>query len=262
MTNTFPSRIGLAILLGAVLTPGLVGCFGQQATAAEPSSETKPSGRPPSLDQRLNDELDRELLGDLPAPPQGAGQASGTSKPNGQRPKAGSDLDRQLLDQLGDGEDIGQPAADPLVSLSRRMRTVEQRISQQDTAEATQRLQLQIVTDLEQLIEQAKKQCSGGSSKKGGAPKPGGKPGSSKKGGTGDNATTSKSAKDSVETPERTGSTEAELEAMKALIKDVWGHLPPKLREQLQSPAAEQFLPKYEQVIEAYYRRLAEERSE
>jgi hypothetical protein len=116
---------------------------------------------------------------------------------------------------------------------------------------------------LEQLIEQAKKQCSGGACKPGDAPKSGNKPGSSKKGGTGDNATPNKSAKDSDATPDRTASAEAELVAMKTLIKDVWGHLPPKLQKQvLQSANVDQFLPKYEQVIEAYYRRLAEERSE
>ena len=79
------------------------------------------------------------------------------------------------------------------------MRTVEERISQKDTAEATQRLQQQIVSDLALLIEQAKKQCSGGQCNKPGAAKPGGKPGGNKKGGTGDNAGTQRSAKDSTE---------------------------------------------------------------
>jgi hypothetical protein len=44
------------------------------------------------------------------------------------------------------------------------------------------------------------------------------------------------------------------------MLKRVWGHLPPRLREQLSSGMAEEFLPKYEKLIEEYYQRLVEER--
>ena len=46
---------------------------------------------------------------------------------------------------------------------------------------------------------------------------------------------------------------------MDDLLRRHWGHLPAKLREQMQSSLKEQFLPKYERVIEDYYRRLAED---
>jgi len=45
------------------------------------------------------------------------------------------------------------------------------------------------------------------------------------------------------------------------LLSRIWGHLPDKLRDQMQASLSEQFLPKYEQLIEDYYRRLAEDRS-
>ncbi len=46
-----------------------------------------------------------------------------------------------------------------------------------------------------------------------------------------------------------------------SLPSQAWGELPPQLREQLRSLAPEKFLPGYEALIEAYYRRLAEKRS-
>ena len=235
------------------------------AMAADPaggSVQGKPAATAPTLDQRLSDELDRELLQDLPGAARSEGQPAGVRKPAEKSRGRESDLDRQLLDQLREGEDLGEKSPDPFLTVSRRMRTVEERISQKDTAEATQRLQQQIVSDLALLIEQAKKQCSGGQCNKPGAAKPGGKPGGNKKGGTGDNAGTQRSAKDSTERLGKSAATVAELEAMKTMFKEVWGQLPPKLREQMQSGLAEQFLPKYETLIEAYYKRLAEDRIE
>jgi hypothetical protein len=45
------------------------------------------------------------------------------------------------------------------------------------------------------------------------------------------------------------------------MLKQIWGHLPPKIRDQMQSALIEDFLPKYERLIEEYYSRLAEEES-
>ena len=222
----------------------------------------KPAAKTPTLDPRLSDELDRELLQDLPASTPSEGQTAGVHQPSKKPRGSASDLDRQLLDRLREGEDLGEKSPDPFLTVSRRMRTVEERISRKDTAEATQRLQQQIVSDLALLIEQAKQQCSGGPCNNPGAAKPGGKPGGSKKGGTGDNAGTKRSAKESTERIGKSVAAGAELEAMKTMLKEVWGQLPPKLREQMQSGMAEQFLPQYEALIEAYYRRLAEDRSE
>ena len=42
-------------------------------------------------------------------------------------------------------------------------------------------------------------------------------------------------------------------------MKDVWGQLPAREREQMLQSPPEQFLPKYELLLEKYYKRLAEE---
>jgi hypothetical protein len=40
---------------------------------------------------------------------------------------------------------------------------------------------------------------------------------------------------------------------------EIWGHLPERLRQQMQNADAIEFLPQYRQLIEDYYRRLSEE---
>ncbi|MFM8580183.1 MAG: hypothetical protein ACKOFW_01640, partial [Planctomycetaceae bacterium] len=41
---------------------------------------------------------------------------------------------------------------------------------------------------------------------------------------------------------------------------DVWGHLPPTVREALQKSFNERYLPKYEELVRRYYESLAEKR--
>ena len=42
------------------------------------------------------------------------------------------------------------------------------------------------------------------------------------------------------------------------LLKDVWGELPPRLRQQMMQSSVEKFLPKYELLIEDYFKALSE----
>ena len=42
------------------------------------------------------------------------------------------------------------------------------------------------------------------------------------------------------------------------LMKDIWGELPPRLRQQMMQSSVEQFVPKYEFEIEEYFKTLAE----
>ena len=108
-------------------------------------------------------------------------------------------------------------------------------------------------------IAQRKSQCQGAQSsanqrnkpsrKKTGQPKAGqaktGKPGKS----PGKAAATSSGADLSVE-----------LAIAGDLVKDLWGKLPERQREQILQPLSEEFLPKYATEIEAYFRALADPR--
>jgi hypothetical protein len=181
-----------------------------------------PAGKPPSVDEQLEDDL-LEGLDDLP---------SGAKQPR-DKPAPPEDLqDQELLDQL-DGEDLGEAPEDPLSSIARKMRRARERLAQEQVSQDTQGLQKQAVTELEALIKQQPDA---------GQEKPGNRP--------------------ARESTERLGHQDAQRtnpEAMQALVKRVWGHLPDRARQELQNVSAEEFLPKYREVIEDYFRRLAEE---
>lgn len=227
----------------------LLAAGGAAAGAAE---ATGPGAAPPAA-VRPDSDLDRQLLDGLEPPP--GAKPPPPAAPSG---PAAKPVEPPAAD-LEDGEDLGAPAADPLVAISRRMQRVGERMQQHDTGEATQRLQQRIVADLDQLLEQLNKQCSGGQCQQPAASKAGSKPGTGKKAGTGENTGTNQPAQESTERRDATATDAAAAEALQRELKAIWGHLPPKLREQLQSGLFEQFLPQYEQLIEAYYKRLAEE---
>ena len=139
------------------------------------------------------------------------------------------------------------------------MRVAEELISRQVTSQKTQRLQQQVIEDLNRLIEQLRKQCQSGQCNSKSAPKPGAKPGNKSRAGSGENTGANQPAKESTERNGGKASDREDLARLQQMLKQIWGHLPPKLRDQMQSSSIEEFLPKYEKLIEDYYTRLAEE---
>jgi len=225
--------------------------------AAEGASAPAPAK--PSTEEMLRDSLDNELLKGLDVPPRTPAGSPAAGKPADRPADAVSDLDQQLLEQLAEGEDIGQESSDPLVSIGRRMRVAEALIGRQVTSQKTQRVQQLVIEDLDRLIEQLQKQCRSGQRSSKSAPKPGAKPGSKSRAGSGENTGANQPAKESTERTGGQASGREELARLQQMLKQIWGHLPPKLRDQLQSSSIEEFLPKYEKLIEEYYTRLAEE---
>jgi len=236
-------------------------CLAAGATLADQQDgqdrDAEPAVR--SLDDLLLDDLDNELLKGL-----GNKAAEGQGLPPGQdvvRPEP-SGLDRRLLEQLGQGEDLGNEKSDPFLQIGEQMRTVEELISRRDTSEKTQRMQQQIVDDIEKLIDEMKKKCAGGqcNSSSQSSSSQNNDPKSVSKAGSGENRGGSKPARDSELRVGRSDESDARVAQVMDMLKQVWGHLPPRVREQMQSGMAEEFLPKYERLIEQYYQRLAEER--
>lgn len=180
-------------------------------------------------------------------------------------PQAEDSLDDELLEGLEsaapptalDGEDLGA-SDDPLARMAGQMRTVEASLRATQLGPPTQRMQQEIIADLDKLIEQQQKKCQGGSPKPGGSqsPKPGApKPGPPKPGPTSKEVGT-QAASDSQDEMRPGEEGAAELVAPQDLLKHVWGHLPQRLREQMLQNPNEKFLPKYEREIEEYFRRL------
>jgi hypothetical protein len=231
---------GLAIA-AALVIPGR-SVQGQESTG--PSLEA-PSREAPSLDTQLLDDLDKELFEGLPPLPP-------------TRPKAGD------AQPAGNSPTVDPPAATseaettlefaptlPLARIGQQMLEVQSRIAGRDTSAQTQKAQQAIAAELAALIEQARQQCA--ACKQGGS-------------GSGQGALAGTSGqpvpappRDSTDRIEQGTKEAVETAEVHDLLRRFWGHLPDKLRDEMQSSLSEQFLPKYETIIEDYYRRLAED---
>ena len=187
-------------------------------------------------------------------------------------------LDRQQLDELNDDPidpldrrppdeprkppwETSEPADDnPLLAVARRMREVEERIGRAEVGTETRDLQQQIVTDLDRMLQQARKACKQG--KQGDKQsqgttdrQPGVKPG-------GGNKPNNGSANNS-RPPKQNGETRRpNEEEMNAVLTKLWGELPERQRDQMYQWKLEEFLPKYELLIEEYFRRLSRGKKE
>jgi hypothetical protein len=207
----------------------------------------------PSVDEKLLDSLGGDLLEGLDDIP---------TDPSFDQPEAGDPAEKPLLDQL-EGEDIGAEGENDLSRISRQMRLVQERIAQQEVSEKTQGLQKQIVADLDALIkqiqQQQKKQQGSPSSSK--AQTPGGevKQPSNQPNAGQPQQPSEKPARTSDDELTQRNATPTDAAAMQAMIKRVWGHLPDRVRQEMQNASVEEFLPKYQELIEDYFRRLAEE---
>lgn len=174
------------------------------------------------------------------------------------------DIDDELLRGLGEGEDVTfDSGANPLTRLNQRMRDVQQRIADAKSDGETQRLEQDIARELADLIQRSEQACRA-CQKAGGSPtgrkiaeQPGRQP-----------ANPSETAGNQSDQPARESS--AQLRKQKTtpidpaerqeLLKDVWGHLPAHLRQQMEQLANEEFLPQYSLEIADYYRALVDRR--
>jgi len=204
------------------------------AFAQAPQGGRKAAPAKRSLDQQLLDDLDRELLEGLPAS-KSRGKAESKAPETTPQPREGAE------------------PQNPLAKIAERMRGVENRIAAHDTSAATQEKQAVIVSDLESLLEAAKKAQQRGKPQ-------GGKGSPSGQEGTGTGEAIAGPPRDSTNRIERGTKEQPETADVKDLLRRIWGHLPEKLRDEMQASVGEQFLPKYERLIEEYYKRLAEER--
>jgi hypothetical protein len=155
----------------------------------------------------------------------------------------------------------------PLLSVSRQMRKVAELMAPRDSGPTTQdlkqgrELQERIVADLDRLIGQARKagrraESQNGKSQQVPRRTPTGPPPlQPDHGGQNPNenpATTS--------SPRKEGGKPKgpDMAQVLGVVERSWGNLPQRAREQILELKAEDFVPKYQALIEEYYRRLAE----
>jgi hypothetical protein len=251
------------------------------AQKVKPAQAGKPgSGEVSSKDKELDDLLDK--LGqtkDEPAhdePRRGQPQADrpdepapsdpGKEGPDKKEPRdkarkpdlqgQDKDLDARLEELAGKrrkkNRSQEQEGAGAMGQLIKEMRDVEQRLSKPETGEDTQSRQKRIVKQIETMIEQMKQQSGGGSGSmamrmvKQAGQKPGDKPGQTP-GANAGGAPAMKPAKPSDRHALAGG-------------KDVWGHLPAELRQEMENVFKEEALSSKYELIRRYYLSVAKQR--
>lgn len=178
----------------------------------------------------------------------------------------------------------------PLESAVEGMRSVTERLQKSRTDADTRKIQEEVVSDLQKLIELAEQSQNNrnknnsqsppppspnntGENKppQGGRqqPKPQGvqpdappKPAGSQEGDGGGKATGEEQENDASRNSSdetREAAAAAEATRREALHQDVWGHLPPAVRKKLMSLGGDKVLPKYDDLARRYFESLAEQ---
>jgi hypothetical protein len=139
------------------------------------------------------------------------------------------------------GEDLGRPdESDPFSPIELRMRRVHRLLADGDTGRETQLLQINVVQQLERLQRAAATQQQDQAGLLSNDP------------GSQAGVASSNSAQGGVQS-----GLPPPPEHLSPAIKRIWGSLPPDVRSQLRGAGIERFLPKYESMLEQFYRRLS-----
>ena len=149
-----------------------------------------------------------------------------------------------------------------LLDVARGMRHLEKRIAAADRGSETGKLQRQVVSDLQRLIDQAQRgggedDPQGGAAKKAPSQQLTGKP----QPGTG-NGGQSPNGTPSAGGAGTGGTGPPDREIVHRVIEKLHTELPERKQRQMKQLPPEEFLPGYELLIEEYFRRLAEENDE
>jgi hypothetical protein len=232
---------------------------------AAAAQKTPPIEKPPATTG--SESLGDQLLRDLPTlAPQPKTQSDGVPKSmSAPRPS------RAIPQAEMSGEDIGGPSGPLLLARVRNgMKQAEMLLGRPADAPNVNSLQQagdvqqRVVAQLDELIAELSKQCQGGQCSPNSNPEPqASQRSSAKPSNSSRTASTSKApARDSSDPLNRTNSEPVDKNEVNELVKQLWGHLPQRSREQVLQSFSDEFLPKYEQEIEQYYRRLSEETQE
>jgi hypothetical protein len=179
--------------------------------------------------------------------------------------RTGLSTDDELFRKLTGGDALkSKQQKNPLEEAIRGMREAQKRIDGKDAGVKTRALQQDVVKNLEQLIEAIKQQTQSRSSS-GKSPKPeNGDPkrqaSNPPESNPGKNGTTRKDkSSESTEKPRDAENRQVAPLTSKRMGQDVWGHLPPALRQKLLNVYQDKYLPKYDDLVRRYFESLADE---
>jgi hypothetical protein len=210
----------------------------------------------------IDEDVERELFGKDDMPPGGeAPETDETPEP----PQDSQLLDKNREHEPGPGA-ISE-AANPLLEIARQMRTAEGLLAKADSGSKTQEVQKRIVASLDDLIRQARRQCSQcaaaqAKSQAVASRQPVRQPQRQMEPSGGQRRPDSQPVTDPNAPPGSSDPERPSPEEIRGVLEELWGELPQTEREQmLELPVEELFLPKYEALIEEYFRRLSEGQS-
>jgi len=268
----FAVLLGVGALAGEA-PPSNGPTFDDRADPVPAESEDKAPSKPRDLKrtkqkrdegEELDRQLLRDLLPDLPLELKSSDETSGDK--NGVTAKPQSRM----------------PFADELDETVASMREVSRRLDQLNLSDDTEQLQTGIVSNIDALIEKLRKlpppssssssdgsdkdQSDSESTSQGQKKEPKQSPqqspqnqqGADSSSGSAPQSKTGKAGESTEQNLRQARERAAALARRRALVDEVWGHLPPAMRERLLNVGSEKLLPKYEGLIRRYYEALAE----
>ena len=148
------------------------------------------------------------------------------------------------------GSDIGESTT-LLMRVGRRMQAVAARLKPTISFDETQRMQKDILTDLDKLLQRTAPNSTGKGKK---PPRQGAPPAPSRQPQLPNNDDTKPNSRNSAL---QRNLADAASESRTARQKRLWGSLPKQIRDRLRNVSNEQVVPKYQLLVDAYYERLS-----
>ena len=234
------------LLISLLPTPAIAWqVSGSSATGIAKQIRSDNKSRPKDIEEELFKGLDK-----LPPLP----ESTGRPQPKPGKTDRGPAIDSQRQRRLTQGEDLGEQGIDSWSRIGDSMRNVEGRIAAGNLGKETQQLQKIIAQDLARLTKQLRQQSNNSSFRPG--------TGAASSASSQNPDSQPDSAKPATDSTARIGQdsgSSAESEEVEMLMDRLWGQLPARIQTQLRGAAVDQFLPKYQLLLEQFYRRLGEQ---
>jgi hypothetical protein len=161
--------------------------------------------------------------------------------------------------------ELEQKLKETMDRLTRNLRQADERLGKEDPGRETQQVMNDIVKDLDELIEATKRQSqqqqqqsSSSSSRKRQQQRDQQRQQNASRQNQQRASQTNQQSAQRTNLPRGRNAAPGEASRIADLYKDIWGHLPETLRQEMNQYSREQFMAKYGDLLKQYYTTLAE----